>query len=179
MGAVHKIAISGFAAAILAALTLVNSAAVEPAPAYGGAALRLDAAAAARHASRMFERADLSNDGALDLDEYQVLTIVAAELSLLNGFVAIYDLEGPPATIALPDARPLALAKSDKPLLRRRAAQEFWAFAGDDERLAQSEFVDAVLERFIASDGDRNGALTGGELGVFAQRQASLAFRSS
>ncbi len=169
----HKLAASGVAAAIAAGVSLINSADVDPSPAYGAAATRLEADAAARHAAQTFERADLNNDGALDGEEYSVLAVVTAELARLNGFVPV-DLKGDVRTVALSSAVRTPLADSARIAIRARALREFAYVAGEDEKLTADEFVGAQLEAFLASDGDRDAVLTGAELGAFAQRQARL-----
>lgn len=174
----HKLAFSGLAAAIAAGASLVNSAAVGPAPAYGAQANLIDAQEAGRHAAHLFNRADLNNDGALDEDEYSVLAIVTAELAQLNGFIAV-DFAGGAKMVALPHAGRLALSAADKSRIADRALREFAAIAGDDLRLLSDEFVGAQLEQFLANDIDRNGMLTGGELATFAQSQSRLAAISS
>lgn len=173
----HKIFAGSVAAAVAAVAGLVNGAAVVPAPAYGAPAQSLEAAAAAHNAASLFDRADLSNDGALDDEEFVILAIVTAELARLNGFVAI-DLEGSARTVALPGLRS-PLNAAEKSAIGERAFREFARLAGDDERLARDEFVGAALERFLVSDADRNGVLAGGELSAYAQHQSRLAAVSS
>lgn len=174
----HKLAFSGLAATLAAGASLVNSASVEPAQAYGTQASRIEAQAAADHAAYLFNRADLNNDGALDEDEYSVLAIVTAELARLNGFVAV-DVAGGVKTVALPHAGRRTLSEADKSRIVSRSLREFSVIAGDDLRLAADEFASAQLEQFFASDVDRNGVLAGGELTAFAQAQSKLAAVSS
>lgn len=173
---VHKIALAGVAAATAGA-SLVASADVDRAPAYGAAASALEAGASARHAAAVFERADLNNDGDLDADEYEVLVVVTAELSRLNGFVTV-DADGGVRTVGAPRGNP-SLSVADRARLKERAAGEFAAIAGDDQRLGADEFVTAELERFLASDADRNGVLTGAELSAYALGKARATVLSS
>jgi len=170
----HKAAFSGAAAAVAAGVSLVTSAAVDPEPAYGAAAVSVEAEAVVREAISRFERADLNKDGALDEEEFAIMAIVGAELARLNGFVPI-AMNGEVRTIPLGEARREPLTKAEKAMTAARAAREYRVIAGDDERVHVGEFVDAELEKFIADDADRNGELSGVELASFAHRQARLA----
>ena len=173
---IDKIALAGVAAAT-AGLGLIASADVDRAPAYGATASALEAGASARYAAVIFDRADLDNNGELDAEEYEVLAVVTAELSRLNGFVAV-DAEGGVRTVAVPQGDP-SLSDAERARLKTRAAGEFAAIAGDDQRLGDDEFVVAELERFLASDADRNGVLTGAELSAYALGKARQAVLSS
>ena len=169
----HKIAFSGIAAAIAAGASLVTSAVVEPGPAYGAQATKLEIDAAGRQAARIFDRADMNKDGALDSDEYSILTVVSAELAQLNGFVAI-DAGRGVETIPVANFGGGDLSSREKARIRERAAREFRVIAGDDERLAEDEFIGAQLEQFLSSDKNRDGILAGGELATFAFTQSKL-----
>ena len=173
---IHKVALAGVAAATAGA-SLVASADLETAPAYGAAASALEARASARHAAEVFNRADLNNDGGLDAEEYEVLAIVTAELSRLNGFIAV-DAEAGLRTVAVPRGAP-SLSCAEKARRKMRAAADFAAIAGDDQRLGADEYVTAELERFLGSDADRNGVLTGGELSAYALAKARSTTLSS
>lgn len=175
---IEKLVAAGLAAAVAAAAGLVNTAAVEPRPAYGAAVTSIEADAAARHAAAVFERADLNNDGALDEEEFSVLAIVTAELARLNGFVAV-NVEDGVRTIALPQRSRPDLSGREKARIAERAHREFVAISGDDERLGSDEFVGAALERFLDVDADRNGVLNGPELVAYAQGQSRLAVAAS
>ncbi len=178
MAIFHKAALSGVAAAIAAGAGLVNSAEVAPAPAYGAYANSIDLDIATRHAAGVFDRADLNNDGVLGEDEFTVLAIVTAELALLNGFIAV-DVSDGVKVVAAPRRGKEELSSGDKASIKNRAEREFLIAAGDDLRLSKDEFIGANLERFLASDADRNGALSGAELAAYAQAQSRLAFVSS
>lgn len=175
---VQKAAFSGLAAVIAAGAGLVTSASVSPAPAYGSAVVKLEADAAARNAARLFDRADLNNDGDLDRDEYVILAVVTAELANLNGFASLDDGDGV-QTVSLPSTRKSDLTAKAKSAIRSNADREFDFAAGDDERLARHEFVAVELERFIANDNDRNGVLVGAELTSYAAAQSRLPLLNS
>jgi len=177
-GLFEKVAVSGFAAAAAIGASLVSSATVDPQPAYPMQAFKIEAAAAATNAARLFDRADLDNNGALDREEFEILAIVTAELAQLNGFVSI-DAGNGIETIAVAREGTKVLETSDKARIRERALREFRATAGDDERLTADEFVDAQLEQFLSSDADRNGVLAGGELKSFGYAQSKLATYTS
>lgn len=166
----QKLAVSTAFAAVAAGAGMFSE--KEAAPAYGVAAASLEATSAARHAARAFEKADLNNDGELDEDEYSLAALVTAELALLNGFYAIDAGDGV-ETVAIATAR-RALNDAEKVELLSSAVREFAAVAGDDERLDQSEYVNAQLEVFLANDTDRNAVLAAGELIAFGARQARL-----
>lgn len=169
----QKFAVSGFAAAAAIGASLVSSASVDPQPAYPMQASKLEAAAAAANASRLFDRADLDKNGALDREEHEILAVVTAELAQLNGFVSI-DAGHGIETVAVARSGGQALDRSGKDRIRERALREFRLIAGDDERLTLDEFVDAQLELFLSSDADRNGVLAGGELKSFGFAQSKL-----
>ncbi len=169
----HKLAFSGVAAAIAAGAGLVQSADVAGSPAYGVPAVRHEAEATVRYAAHVFERADLSNDGALDQDEYSTLVIVTAELARINGFVAV-DNFGGVKTIALPIEKEASLTDEERARLKNRAEREYAIAAGDDHRLSKDEYIGAVLEQFLANDSDRNGVLNRRELVAFALAQSKL-----
>lgn len=177
-GLFQKIAFSGLAAAAAAGASLVSSAAVAPQPTYAIEAARLEAAAAATGAARLFERADLDNNGFLDRDEYEILAVVTAELAQLNGFIVI-DAGRGAETVAVARAGKGLLDETKKARIEDLARREFRSFAGDDERLASDEFVTAQLEMFLAIDADRNGVLAGAELKSFAHSQSKLATPNS
>lgn len=172
-----KLAAAGFAALTAVGASLVSSAKVDPAPAFGAPATSLEAGAAARHAAAAFSRADLNNDGALDADEFSMLAIVTAELSRLNGFVAV-DFNGGVRTVATPKGDP-SLSKAERARIEARAARAFGATAGEDQRLSGDEFVTAQLETFMARDADRNGLLTDDELAAYALAQSHAATPTS
>lgn len=173
-GFVQKLAVSGGAAALAAGASLISSAAVAPSPAYPSEAVRLEAAGAASSALHIFDRADLDNNEFLDRDEYEILAVVTAELARLNGFIAL-DAGVGIETVAIAPASDGSLAKAEKARVEDRARREFQLYAGDDERLAPDEFVDAQLEIFLATDADRNGVLVGAELKAYAHAQSKLA----
>ncbi|MEK7266426.1 MAG: hypothetical protein AAB227_10045 [Pseudomonadota bacterium] len=178
LGFFQKFAFSGFAASIAAGASLVSGASVAPQPAYGLAAAKLEAAAAANNAAHIFDRADLDNNGILDRDEYEILAVVTAELAQLNGFIAI-DAGRGLETVAIARAVDGSLDEASKARIEDRAGREFRLFAGDDERLASDEFVTAQLELFLATDADRNGVLAGAELKSYANSQSKLATLNS
>ncbi len=142
--------------------------------AYGSGALSsLTQAELADHALLVFERADRNGDQALDVDEYTALSVTTAELAQLNGFVSI-ETEDEPSLIALPAARPAALSRGEHIRIAAVAQHAFYAYAGGDGRIDVDEFVAAQSALFNAADRNGNGTLKRRELGVFAQRQASL-----
>jgi hypothetical protein len=174
----EKLAIPGLVLAVAAGATLASSAAVEPPAAYGPQAQRLEAGAAAAHASAVFERADINSDGQIDADEYSALSIVIAELARLNGFVAVDFADGG-KTVALPIAAPQALAGSERIRVAAVAAREFHLVAGADDMINRNEFVDAQMELFSAADANRNGVLSERELRSYAAWQARIAPRNA
>lgn len=140
--------------------------------AYGGAVERLTRAEAAAHAAAVFQRADLDRSGALDADEYAALAIVTAELSRLNGFIALGE-DG--AVVALPVAKTAALSRGERARVEAVARQAFYVAAGADAKLAAAEFAAAEAAAFDAHDRNGNGRLAQQELSAFAARQAQLA----
>jgi hypothetical protein len=170
---IHKLAFSGVAAMAAAGAGLVTTASVTPAPAYGPAAVKLEAVAAASQATRLFDRADLDNDGSLGLDEYTIFAVVTAELARLNGFIPVDGGRGIETVAIARSAKPF-VDDQDKAKIKERATREYRLIAGNDERLSADEFVNAQLEQFLAADVDRNGVLAGIELTSYASGQSRL-----
>lgn len=144
------------------------------APAYGATVSRLTADEARAHAGATFARADLDRSGALNADEYAALTTVTAELSRLNGFIAL-AADGRNEIVALPIKAPMALAGGERARVEAVARADFHAAAGADGHITRSEFASEQAARFAAADRNRNGALAKGELAAFAARAASIA----
>lgn len=164
------------AAAVAAAAGLAFAAveADDLAGPYDGASLRtLSEAELADHAGRVFSRADIDGNGALDADEYTALTVVTAELARLNGFVVVEKGEEA-GVIELPTAQPASLPRSEHIRIAAVAQNTFYVFAGDDGRMSADEFAASQGALFQAADLNRNGKLARKELSVFAQRQASM-----
>ncbi len=165
--------ITGAAAA--AGLTLASIAGVTSSTdAYGdGALTRLSTDDAQLNAERVFARSDRNGDAALDVDEFAALTIVTAELANLNGFIAV-ERAAAVETIALPVKAQAALSASEHARIDAVARHTFYAFAGDDGKMQQGEFIGLQNAIFASSDLNANGALTRAELSIFARRQAYL-----
>jgi hypothetical protein len=166
----------GFAAIVAAGAGLVQAASVEAQPAYGAPATQLEAATVAATAKSVFSRADLDNDGNLSRDEFLTLAVVSAELARLNGFVPV-EYAGGVRTAALPRAD--AWSATERARIEASAERDYALFAGDDQRMSSEEFVSMRLESLTAADIDRNGVLTGAELGRFAAIEARLPSRQS
>jgi hypothetical protein len=166
----------GFAAILAAGAGLVHAASVDVQPAYGAIATQLEAATAAATAKSVFSRADLDNDGSLSRDEFLTLAVVSAELARLNGFVPV-DYAGGVRTVALPYSS--AWSSAELARIETTAERDYALFAGVDERMSAGEFVTMRLESLTAADIDRNGVLTGSELGRFAAIEARLPSRQS
>ncbi len=165
---------SAAAIAAVAGLAFASADDLTPGAAYGEDALSsLTQAELADHALLVFERADRNGDQVLDVDEYTALSVVTAELAQLNGFIAI-ETEDEPSLIALPSARPAALSRGEHIRIAAVAQHAFYTYAGGDGRIDADEFVSAQTALFEAADFNGNGTLKRRELGVFAQRQASL-----
>lgn len=134
---------------------------------------RLSAAEASTYAEQVFARSDRNGDGALDVNEFAALTIVTAELANLNGFVSVEKGENV-ETIALPINAPAALSASEHARIDAVARRTFYAFAGDDGKMQQGEFIGLQEAIFASSDLNANGDLTRSELSIYAHRQAYL-----
>lgn len=126
------------------------------------------------YAQRVFARADLNQDLALDIDEYAALSVITAELAQLNGFIRIETNDDEPGFIQLPLTRPASLSAAEHARIAALAGRVFYAAAGADARMSADEFQMAQLNLFRSADTDRNGALKKKELAVFAARQANL-----
>jgi hypothetical protein len=138
-----------------------------------GALTSLSRGEAASYAHTVFKRADRDGDGALGVDEFAALTVVTAELAHLNGFVAI-DRAGIVQTVALPVSAPGALGDAEQTRIDAVARHTFYAFAGNDGKMQQGEYLGLQNAIFASSDLNANGDLTNAELSIFAQRQAFL-----
>lgn len=162
---------AAFAAAAVAAASFAG---VKPGAAYDdGALTRLTEVEAAAYAHTVFQRADRDGDGALNVDEFAALTIVTAELAHLNGFIAV-ERAGSVQTIALPAGAPGALGDAEQTRIDAVARHTFYAFAGNDGKMQQGEYLSLQAAIFASSDLNANGDLTNAELSIFAQRQAFL-----
>lgn len=159
------------AAAGVAIASFVGTSA--PAAYDDGELKRLSAAEASTHAERMFARSDRNGDGVLDVNEFAALTIVTAELAHLNGFVAV-EKEATVETIGLPVNAPAALPAAEHARIDAVARHAFYAFAGNDGKMQQGEFIGLQDAIFASSDLNANGALTRTELSIYARRQAYL-----
>ena len=134
---------------------------------------RLSQDEAALNATFAFMRADRDGDETLSVDEYAALMVVTAELANLNGFVAV-ETRNSVATIALPVSAPGALGDEEQTRIDAVARHTFYAFAGNDGKMQQGEYLELQNSIFAASDLNANGSLTNAELSIFAQRQANL-----
>ena len=171
---------AAFAAPAVALIAIGVSAALasgmkDAAYPYGETVGMLSAEGARAHAQTVFDRADLDRSGALDADEYASLAIVTAELSRLNGFIAIETGGDNANIVSLPIAAPSALSGGERARVEAVARAEFYALAGDDASLSADEYLGEQAARFAAADRNRNGALAKAELTSFAVREAKLA----
>ncbi|MCA8889226.1 MAG: hypothetical protein KDA46_10380 [Parvularculaceae bacterium] len=175
---VEYVGIPVLAVAIAAGAALASGSGYEPQSAYGPAVNVLEAEAAARHASAVFDRADLNADGELDAREYEALSIVTAELARLNGFVSV-DFDGVAAPVALPITAPKAMTSAERIRVEAIASREFHLVADGDDAITHDEYVSAQLELFAAADQNRNGVLSARELQSYAAWQAHLTPRNA
>ncbi|MEO0400436.1 MAG: hypothetical protein AAF224_13555 [Pseudomonadota bacterium] len=169
---IEKLALPGFVAAIAAGAAL--AAAGDPAPKLVGAetpVTTLEAEEVQTHAETLFRQADLDKNGDLDRDEFAALSIVVAELSRLNGFVAILDGD---SRSAAPIAPAPSLTIADRIRIDAVAAREHAIAAGADARLDLAEYVGLELNRFAAADRNRNGVLKAGELFAYTHETARI-----
>ena len=156
------------------AVAAASYAGLKPGGAYDDGALKaLSRSEAAAHAQATFVRADRNGDEAIDVNEFAAMTVVTAELANLNGFISVEDQAGV-KTIALPIAAPLALGDAEQTRIDAVARHTFYAFAGEDGKMQQGEYLGLQNAIFASSDLNANGALTSAELSLFAQRQAFL-----
>lgn len=141
--------------------------------AYGPNATILDKAASVEHATLAFQRADLDKDNKLNADEYASLAIVTAELSRLNGFVAIETSSG--VQIAeLPERAAKALTPFQRAEVNALSRRAFYEAAGDDNRLDKSEFLTLHDTQFARADRNGDDRLIKTELTSYAITAAHL-----
>lgn len=156
------------------AVAAASYAGLKPGGAYDdGALTALSRSEAAAHAQAVFARADRNGDDVLDVNEFAAMTVVTAELANLNGFISVEDGESV-KTVALPISAPLALGDAEQTRIDAVARHTFYAFAGEDGKMQQGEYLGLQNAIFASSDLNANGALTSVELSLFAQRQAFL-----
>ncbi|WP_375202828.1 hypothetical protein [Hyphococcus sp.] len=156
------------------AVAAASYAGLKPGGAYDdGALTALSRSEAAAHAQAVFARADRNGDDVLDVNEFAAMTVVTAELANLNGFISVEDGESV-KTVALPISAPLALGDAEQTRIDAVARHTFYAFAGEDGKMQQGEYLGLQNAIFASSDLNANGALTSAELSLFAQRQAFL-----
>jgi hypothetical protein len=173
--------IAAFAAPALVLIAIGISAALASGvggdmPAYGAALKKLDAGQAVANAKATFARADLDGSDALDVREYAALAIVTAELSRLNGFVAL-DVGEETQIVTLPVTAPMALTGGERARIEAVALNEFYALAGEDRLVSRDEFTRDKAGAFKAADRNGNGALSALELVSFAAHEARMAGR--
>ena len=150
-----------------------SGAARDPYP-FGGAVDHLTADEARMHAAIIFERADLDRSGALDADEFASLAIVTAELTRLNGFIAIETGGDDADIVPLPIEAPSALSAGERARVEAVARADFYAMAGEDARLTIDEYLGEKSAAFEAADRNRDGALVRAELAAFAAGEAMI-----
>ncbi|MEQ1929843.1 MAG: hypothetical protein ABL957_04820 [Parvularculaceae bacterium] len=139
--------------------------------AYGASVGEFSVEEARAHADATFARADLDRSQSLEADEYVALEIVTAELSRLNGFIALApDSRGD--VVALPIRKLAALTGGERARVEAVARGEFYAAAGSDALLSLGEYAGERSARFSAADRNGNGRLAHGELSSFAAREA-------
>lgn len=171
--------VAAFAAPAVAVLAIGVSAALasglsRDAGTFGAPVSTLSAEEARAHAQTIFERADLDRSGALDADEYASLAVVTAELTRLNGFIAIESGGDAANIVALPIAAPSALSSAERTRVDAVARSDFYEMAGVDAELSVSEYLGEQSARFEEADRNGNGALASQELAGFAAREAML-----
>ncbi|MEL7487767.1 MAG: hypothetical protein AAGJ87_11200, partial [Pseudomonadota bacterium] len=133
----------------------------------------LDYETVEENAEATFEQADLDDSGALDADEFAALSIVTAELSMLNGFLS-YKTDDGLQTVALPVAAPHVVSRHDKTRLDAVARRAFYRAAGEDAALSAEEFVGLKTAAFHDADNNGNGRLSRSELDAFALGEATF-----
>ncbi|NWG71665.1 MAG: hypothetical protein HXY23_08685 [Parvularculaceae bacterium] len=163
--------LAAFAAPSIALASIGIGPGVSDDRAYGARIAQLTETEAAAHGAARFVRADLDGSGSLDADEYVSLVLVTAELSRLNGFVAL-AAGGRDEVVALPLDAPGALGVGERSRVEAVARGEFYAIAGSDGLMSASEHAEEAARRFAAADRDRSGVLSKRELEAFAGREA-------
>lgn len=164
-------ALAAPAIAIAAIGAALASGAAERA-AYGGLAARLSVAELRAHADAIFDCADLDKSGALDASEYAALALVTAELSRLNGFVALH-VGAESRVVPLPRQQ-FEVTRAERVRIEAVARRAFYSAAGDDSALERFEFAGMLAERFAALDANRDGSLARRELSAFALEFAAV-----
>ena len=142
---------------------------------YGDTITSLTTDEVASHATASFLRADANSDGFVNVDEYAALTIVTAELSLLNGFIAL-QTGSAEEKVELPFGNPGALTRGERARIEAVARSEFYQIAGDDSTISHSEFHDHKASKFAEADRNRNGKLAKAELQAFAAAEANVTY---
>lgn len=119
------------------------------------------------HAVETFNRADLNADNALDVDEYAALSIVTAELSILNGSIAV-GFDDELKWIPIPKNAQTSLTIAERARLEAVARAEFYKTAGENSLMNADEFIGLKVASFSDADANNNGSLTQAELLSFA-----------
>lgn len=124
------------------------------------------------HSETLFERADMDNSGALDVDEYSALMVVQTELSRLNGFIALQmDSHVTTIPISNPDGK-VGLSHGDRTRIDAVARAHFYSAAGLDNQLSWDEYAMTAINVFASVDRNQDGVLRGRELNAFADQAA-------
>lgn len=168
----ERFALPGLGAILLASAVLATADAGDHINAYGDGLSSLEAETLTGHAAATFERADLDDDGVLSQNEYTALTVVTAELAVLNGFIAL-EVDGQFRTISVP-ASDNAASSFERTRIEAIASRQFHVASGADLAITKDEYIAFELERFLSADRNRNGTLDRAELAQFAAGTAKI-----
>jgi hypothetical protein len=152
--------------AALAAVAIAAPAASAFNDAFGARSDRVTLDAVAEDARRAFARVDIDRSGAVDIEEFAAQAVIYAELARLNRLVA-FDGD---TTQHIPLGRdvPHTLNYGERIAIDAVARRQFHQQA-ENGALDETRFVTARLAMFERADRNRDDALSGRELGHYAE----------
>lgn len=124
------------------------------------------------NADRAFVRADMDENGTLNIDEFAAQAVIDAQLARFNGLVAIDTAET--VHINLPMNSPQPLTSGERARIDTVARSQFHVFTTEGEEMNADEYARFQMARFAVADGNQDQKLSGDELVMFAMDMAQM-----
>lgn len=134
------------------------------------------------HSETLFERADMDKSGTLDVDEYSALMVVQAQLSRLNGFIAVHTdnmVKTVPISQMQLSGDKKDLSRADRTRVDAIARAQFYSAAGTNGQLSWDEYAITAITVFASLDSNQDGVLRARELSAFANQTAFIVLNNA